>query len=288
MKTRFKGHETFYFREGWLSKALLEIHANNNAHLFSSNNGIAKLGVGANMVKSIKYWLLATNLIIYDRQNRNYILTPLGELIAQEDVYLEDYFTLWILHINLVRNKEEATTWNLFFNYFGAEQFQSDIVKKVLRDYLLKNEIKFAEKSLDADINILLNMYTKPKEDLNPEENLICPLSQLDILAQDKNEFIRTQPNLDHLDDLVILYAIRLMIDEKDNHINISELEHGENSLTKLFHLNRVSINEYLDSLAAQKYLHLAKTAGLDSLYFDTKLSAFEIVREYYERRNIR
>ena len=42
MKTRFKGHETFFFREGWLSKVMFEIHAKNNTRLFSGNNGIVK------------------------------------------------------------------------------------------------------------------------------------------------------------------------------------------------------------------------------------------------------
>ena len=69
MKTRFKGHETFFFREGWLSKAMFEIHARNNTRLFSGNNGIVKLGVGSNMVKSIKYWMITSNLIKMDQKN---------------------------------------------------------------------------------------------------------------------------------------------------------------------------------------------------------------------------
>lgn len=86
MKTRFKGHETFFFREGWLQKALFEINANRNLELFSGNNGIVKLGVGANMVKSIKYWMLTSGILQY--KNREYELTKLGETIAINDVYL--------------------------------------------------------------------------------------------------------------------------------------------------------------------------------------------------------
>ena len=123
VKTRFKGHETFFFREGWLQKALFEINANRNLELFSGNNGIVKLGVGANMVKSIKYWMLTSGILQY--KNREYELTKLGETIAINDVYLENIFSLWIIHINLVRNYENATTWNLFFNVFKGEIFES-------------------------------------------------------------------------------------------------------------------------------------------------------------------
>ena len=47
MKTRFKGHETFYFREGWLSKALFEMRNHPDDRIFLGDSDIEKLGVGA-------------------------------------------------------------------------------------------------------------------------------------------------------------------------------------------------------------------------------------------------
>ena len=66
-KTRFKGHETFYFREGWLSKVISEIDMHPDTSILTNiSEGIAKLGVGANMVKSIKYWATLANIVCYD------------------------------------------------------------------------------------------------------------------------------------------------------------------------------------------------------------------------------
>ena len=49
-KTRFKGHETFYFREGWLSKVISEIDMHPDTSILTNiSEGIAKLGVGANI-----------------------------------------------------------------------------------------------------------------------------------------------------------------------------------------------------------------------------------------------
>lgn len=288
MKTRFKGHETFYFREGWLSKAIFEMDNDRTNSLFSGNNGIAKLGVGANMVKSIKYWLIASNLIHYDRTKKIYKLTTLGEIIARNDVYLEDIFSLWIIHINIVRNKAEATTWYLFFNEFKGDVFTSDDVKKVIKNYLISNEIDFSEKSIDVDVNLLLNMYVNEKECTNAEENYICPLTQLNILKRNKELFIRNVPNLNCLNEYVVLYAM-LSIEQfySKKYISITLLESGDNSLVNLFNINRVVINEYLELLASQGYIRIEKTAGLDMVYLIKDIKREDVVEEYYRRRGI-
>lgn len=290
MKTRFKGHETFFFREGWLSKALFEIHGNNNTTLFSSNNGITKLGVGSNMVKSIKYWMITSKLLQLNNKTKSYELTKLGNIIAQNDVYLEDMFSLWILHTNIVRNKENATTWHLFFNEFHAEKFNSSDVKEVLKNYLIANDITFAEKSLDTDINVLLNMYAKDRTSTDPEENYSCPFSRLDLIERTRNSFVRKLPNLTTVNELVILYAIMSIIENNNNlekYISISRLEEGENSLVNIFNFNRIIINEYLEQLSNQSLIRIEKTAGLDMVYITTEMTSNDVVELYFERRGI-
>ncbi|SEH04935.1 DUF4007 family protein [Candidatus Venteria ishoeyi] len=56
----FGRHQTFPLRFGWLSKgfqSLLE-----NPGIFSDEDATIKLGVGKNMVESIKYWLQAARI----------------------------------------------------------------------------------------------------------------------------------------------------------------------------------------------------------------------------------
>ena len=52
-KYRFKGHESFILREGWLNKGLYEV--DRNPKVFSENYGADALGVGPNMAKAIRY-----------------------------------------------------------------------------------------------------------------------------------------------------------------------------------------------------------------------------------------
>lgn len=288
MKTRFKGHETFYFREGWLSKALFEMRNHPNDRIFCGDSDIEKLGVGANMVKSIKYWLMATGLVQYNYTNRNYKLTTLGQIISDNDIYLEDFFTLWLLHINLVRNKEMATTWNIFFNEFKADTFENVDVKNFLQSYLQKSEIKFNDNSLQVDINVLLSMYSKEYDNNDPEENIVCPLSRLGILKEKRNQYIKKNPDLAELNELIVLYVIFLLVEDNDRtqrYISISDIESGKNSLGVLLNINRVTINEYLEKLEHQSYIRIDRTAGLNMIYITTDENIYDIIRNYYERR---
>ena len=58
-KNRFSGHQTFAFRYGWLEKGYRFAQDGK----FSDENAIVALGVGKNMVESIKYWCEMTGVI---------------------------------------------------------------------------------------------------------------------------------------------------------------------------------------------------------------------------------
>ena len=52
-RPRFSGHQTFPFRYGWLEKAYQHIQ---DGRQFSDPDALIHLGVGKNMVESIRYW----------------------------------------------------------------------------------------------------------------------------------------------------------------------------------------------------------------------------------------
>ena len=55
---RFGGHETFTIREGWLHKGVKLLME--NPEQLIDENACDFLGVGRNMAKSIRHWLVAT------------------------------------------------------------------------------------------------------------------------------------------------------------------------------------------------------------------------------------
>lgn len=100
IKIKLQGHEKFPLREGWLTKGLNLVSKGKGENVFLEKNATDNLGIGNNMVKSLRYWMKAFNLI-NEKQGTN--LTELGELIFNNDLYFEDYVTLWVLHSQIAK-----------------------------------------------------------------------------------------------------------------------------------------------------------------------------------------
>ena len=62
MATKFRAHETFFIRKGWLSKGMRYVLQKPNVFTSKDDNPMDVLGIGANMVKSLRYWLQAVGL----------------------------------------------------------------------------------------------------------------------------------------------------------------------------------------------------------------------------------
>ena len=75
---RLKGHESFYLREGWLTKGLRAV--TEDPQVFFKNSGADALGVGTNMAKSIRYWMKTAGLI-QENLKIGAELTEIGKLI---------------------------------------------------------------------------------------------------------------------------------------------------------------------------------------------------------------
>ena len=101
----FANHQTFHPRFGWLKKGYNA--AATDPEAFSLRSAPVDLGVGKNMVEAIRFWALATKVIVrrpHPDRPRLPIYTPsrIGRALLDDhvgfDPYIEDLSTLWILH----------------------------------------------------------------------------------------------------------------------------------------------------------------------------------------------
>lgn len=276
---KIKGHEKFVLREGWLTKGIRGVSEDN--HLFSGNDGADKLGVGTNMVKSIRYWMQAFDLFDEDIKTGTQ-LNRIGEMILDKDLYLEDTFTLWLLHSRIAKNEDKATTWYVFFNSVDAEEFtKEEIFEPIKRELLIIADKNFPDKSLSDDIDVLLNMYSREKKDEDPEDKNVCPLVELGLIKKEANRYIRQQPDLRKFSDYIILYELAILLDGKKS-IGIDKIA----ELAKhIYQLNRVTVNNILDRLDTAGYIRVDRTAGLDLIYPVEMITSDEVIEEYYKGR---
>lgn len=289
-KIKLKGHESFYIREGWVKKGISAIEI--DPGILAANNSIDELGVGANMVKAIRYWLQALGLteeVRLEGGKRGQILTEnFGRIVSDQDSYLEDNFSLALMHYKLVSNKEFATSWYIVFNKINAKEFTRANLINMMEQQLknLDPELEFSSKSLTDDCSCIIKTYHLDKEDLKrPEDNLICPLSELRLLTKIKLKgkeevIIKTTPDKEVLDKLVILYVIVDRLNG-DRSTTIDKLMEEECNVGRVFNLDKSLLNEYLDELETYEYVKINRTAGLNTIYIED-ITTEDILNKYY------
>ena len=82
MATKFRAHETFFIRKGWLSKGMRYVSQKSDVFTDKGDNPMDVLGIGANMVKSLRYWLQAVGLTKEPKTGKkNQSLTPFGNIV---------------------------------------------------------------------------------------------------------------------------------------------------------------------------------------------------------------
>mgnify|MGYP004540658701 FL=1 len=292
VKLKLRGHESFYIREGWLTKGIVAI--NKDKYILSNTiSAIDELGVGSAMVKSIRYWLQALSLTDEKRgeKGKRYqeLSEDFGKILFENDKYFEDLGTLYLLHYKLVSNKDLATTWNLFFNSIKATEMTKYHMEEGVKQLILNIDPQYeiSERSLSDDCNCLIKTYFAEKSDLkNPEDNMICPFSDLGLIKKEhirgKDEIIyKTVPERNKLDKLIVLYVIMDNLGDKQS-TTIKNLIEDENNIGSIFNLDKNTINYYIDILRDEGYLRVNRTAGLNTIY-PTDL-AVNILDKYYSR----
>ena len=62
MAMKFRAHDTFFIRKGWLSKGMKHVHNRADVFVSRDENPTDVLGIGTNMVKALRYWLQAVGV----------------------------------------------------------------------------------------------------------------------------------------------------------------------------------------------------------------------------------
>ena len=193
---KFRAHDTFFIRKGWISKGMRYVDKDPEVFISKKDNPMDVLGIGSNMVKALRYWLQAIGVTEEPKVGkRTQIFTPFGSLVYEHDKYIEELGTLYLLHYKLSTNEEFATSWYFFFNEFALSDFGKDDFATQIGNYIKMREedITVAARSIDDDFACIINTYvprykTQPNK-VSAENNIDCPLGELgliDILKKSK------------------------------------------------------------------------------------------------------
>jgi len=289
---KIRGHESFFIRKGWLFKGLKNVEEKDDVFTDKNNNPMDVLGLGSNMVKSLRYWLQAVGLTEENKSGlRRQRVTRFGQIIWDNDKYMEELGSLWLLHHKLSSNIENATSWYFFFNEFQMSEFKKeDFVLALSNHVKMKYGVDLAEASFENDFECIVNTYI-PRNKSNPgkvtpENNIDCPLGELGLLeiANKKERIYRkTQPIEDTVHPLILLSVI-LSNSNQEKEIKISKLLSEKCNVGKSFNLDMVVLMKLLYQIEKLGYIKVVRTAGLDVVKIITSMSAEVCMEAYYAK----
>jgi hypothetical protein len=299
----FSGHETFAFRHAWLKKGVDGICE--RPDVFLRDEAMVELGVGKNMVRSIRHWCLATRVAEEGEvlpgggRARGLALTDLGRALFVEpgwDPFLEDDASLWLIHWNLATNPDRATTWYWGFNRLHEQQFS--------REAFLSELQRMAEgaggrgaavSSLKADVSCFLRTYVAIKRGPTStlEETLDCPLTTLNLITEvegDRAYRFNNGPK-PGLPPAVFCYALLDCWNERHGEqqtLSLREIVHGEGSPGRVFRLDEDATLAYLDGLdgLTNNRLVFNDTALVRQVVRRAAVTGSEILGAYYDSRS--
>jgi len=279
-KKTFSGHDSFQCRNLWLKKGYDFILSGKS---FNDEDAVVQLGVGKNMVSSIRYWMKAFDLLTVNDE-----LTEIATLLLDDngyDPYLEDDGTLWLLHYFLVKNKL-ATTYSLIFNYFRKEKIEftrDNFIQFVQRVMGNQNE-----NTLTTDFSVFIRMYlSNESKSKDKEDNLSELLNELNLVETykyDKTDFyIVESKERSEIPEDILLYAI-LDSGNFDLSVNLKSLETDFNNVGNIFAISRYGLLSKIQSLVEKyDFLVFNDQAGIKELQFKNKPESLEILKNYYE-----
>lgn len=295
MSMKFRAHDTFFIRKGWLSKGMKYVQQKPDVFVDREENPMDVLGIGSNMVKALRYWLQVVGLTSEPNSGkRNQTFTELGNMVFNYDRYIEEIGTLQLLHYKLASNRSEATAWYYFFNEFSMSEFTKEDFVTMLQNYVMMSDedISVAIRSLNDDflciVNTYLPRYKSNPNKVSPENNIDCPFGELgfiDILNKDKKIYKKSIPLANSLNPWIVL-AIITEQSNGNEEISLNELLTARCNIGKVFNLDAITMLDILHKVENLGAIKIIRTAGLDVIRLLRQYTFDECVENYYQSIN--
>lgn len=288
---KFRAHDTFFIRKGWLSKGMKYVSMKEDIFISRSENPMDVLGIGTNMVRALRYWLQAVGLTEEPAKGRRVQrFTALGENIFAYDRYIEEMGTLCLLQYRLASNRDEATSWYFFFNEFNMSEFNREDFVLALQRYIqmADGEETVAIRSLNDDFSCIINTYlprykSNPNR-VTPESNIDCPLGELglvDVLSKEKKTYKKSVLSSSSISPWI---ALAVIVDQSGGRkeISLNELLTAPCNIGRVFNLDAITMLDILYQIERTGKIKINRTAGLDVIRIMGGCTFEDCVKTYY------
>lgn len=280
-------HQSFHLRDRWLSKALTSIKSGEE-RFFYDDMAFEKIGLGKNMVQSLRFWVEATKVV--EKQEgklHSHALTKFGELIFKYDKVIQLQDTASIIHYYLTSDREIATSWYWFFNCYDEKVSTKEEIFEELKKWVQENETKnIAENSIKKDVDCLVRLYTSGQDKEDPEEVIHSPIAKINLLFESEGYIYKKTPTISNVGITALMFVLLDYCNhQKISTITVDEIENNNNLWGKTFNLNRSLIVKALERLTKHKKypIRFIRTNKLDDVQVPS-ISAIDFLEHEYAR----
>lgn len=274
---KFSGHESFPCKALWLKKGYDYDKENGD---FNDSLAVVKLGVGKNMVGSIRFWYKAFGL---NRESKTRWIADflLGE--HGRDPYMEDAGTLWLLHYLLV-STGEASLYQWFFTDFQRKKKlfkKADVISYVKARMLDAGKLsQFNENTVGKDVGVLIQNYSAPRNAKNNEDYASLLLDLNLLTSAGKDEYTFNEDGRVQLPPEIFFFTVLM---EKGTDTSVT-FEDTLKRIGLIYCMTELDIINCLKEIAV-KYSDIvvySDIAGVRQLLFTKEVEPAEILRRYY------
>ncbi len=274
---KFSGHQTFPLRYGWIYKIIQEIVAGNSiTNANTVEDQMISMGIGKNMVLSIRHWIKTIGLVIDSTSpDKDVELTPLAQRLFIKqgselpyDEFMDKIGTVWLLHWlaqTIPSKNAELNTARWFFNYFNGVRTDKLQLARDITFSLAHHPRELNEATLKKDIDCFYQTYTvrHAVSGKSNEDSFTSPFTELGLIVQlDAKQYLAELSDRKSLPDEVFVYSLIDFLQKKQKDMNGKIISNEktisfENLLTgigspgRVFRLTATGLSEKLD--AAEK-----------------------------------
>lgn len=282
-------HQSFYLRERWLNKAMG--HIEKDERFFYDKEAFEKIGLGKNMVQSLRFWVLATKVVeetFNNERKKIYKTTKFGKLLYKYDKFLQFPDSAAILHYHLCAQKEPSTAWYWFFNILNDTIILKEELAKSFIQWVKNNETKeVSEKSLKRDIDCLIRLYIAGINNEDPEEVIQSPIYRLNIVNESKGVVYKVNGDPQLIGYTALMYILlKFKENQEIDTLTIEEIINNEGLWGKVFNMTRPSVINALEHLTNHPFFPIifTRTNNLDTIRIPN-IDPIEFLNQEYARK---
>ena len=266
---------------------------------------MVELGVGKNMVRSIKFWAHASGMIQAAVAGGGHEPTEIGHQILGDgnlDPFLEDVRTLWLIHWNLSTNIENPLfAWDFLLNRWQDPEMTQTRVMKALQQEAAKQDTKHSPVTLEQHFETFLHTYvpTRGRKGEVQEDNLDCPLVELELILKigdrelDRSAgrrepiYIFRREEKPEITPELFLYCLNDFWQKRhanDGTITFQQIAHGHGSPGQIFKLPDEDIRSRLELLEKQTrgFMRYAEGANIQQVQRTGKRDGIDLLKKVY------